>query len=486
MAVYVRSKPRLIVPLLATLAVGLIVRVDGSTAASAPRDPLAQHQEKEKAGGGFRPGQNPFDENTTLITNPDKFAWMMFVHVNRKAPHEGGKSNDALWETWASDPHTFPQDPNPKDPPKWPAAGGTDLRGRFRASLRLRSKVEAQRLRRHRALEQAQKGKPMRPVLEDFNPNQAGPAGFIPSVLEQVTRNRPAFEYIIKNHLWYLPPAADPDQKVGIVGRVQPGQPPIDFPRDSIAIKAEWTKLPQGADKTKYHWNVDDKGQVYVLLAIHITSKAIPNWVWATWEWVDNPGRSDFIGSRDAFGVEYTSEKTQPPTTQTFQAPNAQLGSVYPPGKVSKALDTMFREAFGGDQAWIDQWKNYRLKGTQIDFIDSTGRPTLLGNTISENGFVPTASCMTCHARASVTYQGPVAGTSGTFGGGFAPSVHNAGNVSYNGPPKASWFFEIPGIAGGIHQQGPATRIQTDFLWGIPLLASPLADHNPPPPRAGR
>ena len=62
---------------------------------------------------------------------PDKFAWKLFLEVNRKAEHQGpigGKagnpmSNDAVWETWADDPQTFPADPDPANPPRWPTAG---------------------------------------------------------------------------------------------------------------------------------------------------------------------------------------------------------------------------------------------------------------------------------------------------------------------------------------------------------------------------
>ena len=44
----------------------------------------------------------------------------------------------------------------------------------------------------------------------------------------------------------------------------------------------------------------------------------------------------------------------------------------------------------------------YRLKGAQVDFTDRTGRPTIVGNSITEAGFVSTSSCITCHARASI------------------------------------------------------------------------------------
>lgn len=402
---------------------------------------------------------NPSNDLLTLRSNPDQFAWMLFVHVNSRV---SPKSQDALWETWADDPLTFPANPDPANPPKWPdpthSHGGT---AEFRKSLRLRSKVEGHTLRMNRSFEKALKAKTGAPLPQEIDPSSQ--AGFAP-VVEQVTRNKVTFDYIIRNSLWY---------QQGNAERVN-REPAIIFPTDSIAIKAEWKPLTASDDKTKYHWNTDDKGNVYGLVALHITSKAIPNWVWTTFEWVDNPGRSDYIGSSDTFGVNYPIPPKQQvsqgsrPSTRTFQAPNPQLGTVYPAGEFTKVLDELFDKSFGADNAWKSQFKNYRLKGTQVDFVDATGRPTLLGNSIAENGFVATSSCITCHARASVAGSGSGAG-SAPFSS-FAPSINNAGNISYNGSPNPGWFFTgVPGIAGGLKQSAPQVNFQTDFLWGIPF-----------------
>jgi hypothetical protein len=34
----------------------------------------------------------------------------------------------------------------------------------------------------------------------------------------------------------------------------------------------------------------------------HISSKDIPNWIWATFEHVGNPGRCDYTGCNDSYG----------------------------------------------------------------------------------------------------------------------------------------------------------------------------------------
>ena len=100
-------------------------------------------------------------------------------------------------------------------------------------------------------------------------------------------RNKAAFEYIVKNELWYTEGLRD----AFTIGK------PIVFPTDAIEIKANWVPIT-AAQKSRYHWNFDTNGKLYGLVALHISSKVLPNWFWATFEWVDNPGRSDYIGSR--------------------------------------------------------------------------------------------------------------------------------------------------------------------------------------------
>src|SRR5688572_11476230 len=116
------------------------------------------------------------------LNQPDRFAWQLFVEVNRKAPAEyqhtltrkdGTKftTNSALWETWPDDPWTFPKDPDPANPPKWPDA------------------PYAKRL--------LGKGKGT-PAAGDDSVLDTGENGG-----EEVHRNRATFDYVIQNNLWY-------------------------------------------------------------------------------------------------------------------------------------------------------------------------------------------------------------------------------------------------------------------------------------------
>ena len=90
------------------------------------------------------------------------------------------------------------------------------------------------------------------------------------------------------------------------------------------------------------------------------------------------------------------------------------------------------------------QWKNYRLKGTQSAFTTSHGVPTGTGATVTEGGFVNSASCMTCHSQASVDEEGNP-GVGGSVGSTWRPNLFGFSQVEM-GAPELSWFF-YPGTS---------------------------------------
>ena len=123
------------------------------------------------------------------LTKPDQFNWTLFVSICVKAPDElqpkvsvnakETQSNNALWETWADDGFTFPQNPQPSNPPKWADRNKSKI---------LRPVGGLELLLSRRRLSNA--GALVVPTPADTTP-------------EEVRRNEPAFHYIIDNNLFF-------------------------------------------------------------------------------------------------------------------------------------------------------------------------------------------------------------------------------------------------------------------------------------------
>jgi hypothetical protein len=354
------------------------------------------------------------------VNCPDRFAWEKFVEV--MTPVADGL---VAFQTYASDPDTFPCPPvdlatcraNPaaKGCPVWPSGYAAKPQLVTQRSARL--------------------------GLDGVPRVAAHTAGFdcwsVPNT-ELVYRNRPTFDYIVANGLWYVEGVQEQFER-GLV---------YDFPTASLEVKANWIPL-DAAQAASGRWlTMTLGGQTQGLIAMHISTKDLPNWFWSTFEQVDNLGRCDFLGCQDSFGYEPHVVPTR----------RDDLCETYPPGEITAALAKMI----AGLPAWA---RYYRLKGTMVDFTTATGSPNLVGNSVTEAGFVTTASCMTCHARAAVqATPGPPNGLSPYPGiAGFTPE-----GQSYNGTPDPDWYYS---------GNDPVRRwsVQTDFVWAIPFKANSLA-----------
>jgi hypothetical protein len=316
------------------------------------------------------------DRNPVMNT-PDKYAWQLCVALSKPA---GNGSPDTVWEAWASDDETFPAEPDPDRPPPWPG-------------------------NKHRVKELRPSAKLARANLPE---GVAFPHVDLPGDREEVRRNKSTFDYIMTNKLWYVE---------GLVAAYKAGLA-VSFPVDSIEIKAHWKPIAE-KEKARFHWNTDTKGRLIGLTALHITTKDIPNWFWASWEHVDNPDRGKDLGCQDTFGIA-------PPNRCD--------------GKPTEALKAMFKAAGLGDE-----WLNYRLAGTQTGYVDSTGRPVRMGNSIIEPGLVKYSSCMTCHAMARAGPRGVE---------DFRFDV---------GPPNPLLFYDLG---------GKPKNVTLDFVWGF-MFAQP-------------
>ena len=386
-------------------------------------------------GGGWLGGVPDPDPDAN---EPDKLAWQVFIAISKLATSQqtvrGNTTNDAIWETWADDPLTFPASPNPANPPQWPATGQTTTT--FLKRLQIPTQILLRELLRQKVppsqiapkMLEFQRAHP-EANLQQLLRKQAATSRLNPVHIEivqigggeEVRRNKAAFDFIVSNGLWY---------KQGLKAAFAANKV-INFPVASIEVKAVWVPIT-ASQKSQYHWNYDANGNLYGLVAMHLETKALPNWLWATFEWTGNAGRCDYLGCNDSFGV--TPGSISPATT---------TGGTYPAGTLTPALLSLMSAA--GLPA---EFQNYRLKGSQTLFANTIGQPTLLGNSVIENGFVSSSSCITCHGQASVDKNG---NANPSFG--FAPT-----GESSNGPLTPSMFLD---------SSGQLQFFPIDFIWGI-------------------
>jgi hypothetical protein len=357
------------------------------------------------------------------INTPDEFSWQLFAAVNKSVP---SLNNNVVFETWASNEDTFQANslfPGTNAPPTCAPAG---------AFIAATTPQPVTPIASPKILNV--------PALIALSPRGPGPRPLVvPGGSEEVRRNQATFDFIYCNKLY---------TKAGLRLAFAAGQP-ISFPLDAIEVKANW--VPAGdRSPDEFHINSASDGKSYALVSLHIISKTIPNWTWATFEHESNPGRCDFIGCHDGFGAIVKDI-----------APNPTSGGAYSPCVKTEVLRKLFT-----DVGLPALWQHYCLKGSQEDFVTATGVPTLLGNSVTEDGFVNTSSCMTCHSRAAFNATG-----NGTTSAGFlsppTPAVCPTGNpCSPNGAPNPSWFWNNLG-------QPSLSRLalQADFIWSIPRHA---------------
>lgn len=355
------------------------------------------------------------------IRDPDRFAWQQFIALTWPANVEAreadsGKAHGAegpvVFETWATKEQVYL--PGGAKPPAW-----NDLP----------------------FAERTLDGKPVARLVALFRQVDPVPPGSEADQHEEVRMNRAVFDYIRDGGIYSI----EGQQRVFYAG----GK--IDFPPDAIEVKAAWRPIDE-ADKPRYQWaemTAPDSGKtvVYGLTALHVLSKVLPRWHWATFEHMDNPYR---MGIHDEGWLN--------PSRDSVACPRGNLSCNLAP------------KGIGLEGT---RWENYRLRGSQIDYVDAFGNPTILANSQLETGMQQTASCMSCHARAAV---GPNRNTAASFADSKAhppapPTAMGLGVVKfmpdgtiqgYVGPPVPGSFL-LPGQ----EPAGTATYMQLDFVWSL-------------------
>lgn len=218
----------------------------------------------------------------------------------------------------------------------------------------------------------------------------------------------------------------------------------IAFPTESVEVKADW--LPAAAlspspdlfdcKKPSPGLHVEmiaDK--CYALVGMHVSSKLLPDWMWATFEPqsdLTNPNRCNaalYSNCNDPWGST-PAISTGKPTAQT------------------PALIALMAQA-----KLLPEFANYRLVGAQTTFTS----PTMLGSSFVEfNAEVPPqqASCITCHNYATIAATSPA---------GANPENPNFG--AFPGTPPTGTPGPFPAPAKGY---GPWT--QQDFSWMLATM----------------
>jgi hypothetical protein len=318
----------------------------------------------------------------------DMVAWEEFAQLTASAGNPQIKK--AEFETWASD-----QDIYVAASPQWPT-------------------ISAPKVLQHSALGSAHLRAGIRPFV--FVPGACTPPGGLPSgdnaaagsgfpatgcIGEEVRRNWASFQYIVSNDLY----------STAGLGRAFASGFKVDLPADAVEFKGDWVSVADAANwlangdqnviRAHYYTSFSQINNVnteIALLAFHISSKQIKDWVWSDFEGSMNLGRCDVIGCHDSFGA-----------IDANVAPNQAVYKPYGDCPKTAALTKLLQGA-GTDPIW----QNYCLKGSQVIFADGNNIPTKLGNSVIEplnaGVFIDKSSCITCHAYASFGKDGVLNG----------------------------------------------------------------------------
>ena len=312
----------------------------------------------------------------------DEYAWRVFVALNwpvrgdTPAPDQRGTlamQSATVWESWSSANDIFR--PDGRDPGPW-RCGDTVVAAsdsatpcsarttRSEAAVPIdSSRFEAFSARDLPNLQRVQNGK-MVPVKD---PLASAPR------LTEIHMNRPGYEFIRTRGLYNTEGQL----------RALDEHTAIEFPVGTKEVKAKWRIITEN-ERSRYHTLTvkltDGTERLYGLTALHVVTKDLPTWFWATFEHIDNP---------------------QLPGSDGWQAPSRDTFACGP-------KSTECERAPRGIGLEGTVWQNYRLRGTLTSFVDSSGRPLLLANSELEAGMQTTASVYWASSGSSSAREPPV------------------------------------------------------------------------------
>ncbi|WP_155740908.1 hypothetical protein [Burkholderia territorii] len=363
-------------------------------------------------------------DSSMALNSPDEYAWRLFVSLNWPA-QSGTRHADAsknigdagrtVWESWML------VSGGPKNSSVYKIKGNAP--DDWTASLDSYCNATARDIAPLQQMFRATGH-----LMPQFDPGAAQPG------TDEVRMNQSALEFITKSSLYYIE---------GQEALFSNGIRAIAFPVAAKEVKAQWREIsPQ--EEPRYH-SCHFNNKIYGLTAMHILTKDLPNWFWATFEHADNNSQAKI-----AKGTDAGYEEWKLPSKDSFSCPNNPVNC----DSVPKGI--------GIDGT---KWQYYRLRGTQINFVDSTGMATRLANSNIETGFQTTSSCMSCHARASIGAR-IVGATRANRLSIFEPPFINDTPFGPVGVPNPVQFQVM---SGDTHTSPTPilTYTQLDFVWSL-------------------
>lgn len=349
----------------------------------------------------------------------DQYSWQMFIALNW--PAQDGQRGDpdcnkqpgdpgyTVWQTYKTVEEIFlPQGVNPgpwNSPQKAKRLGIINI-----AALKNSTQVNA--------VDQAVGG---------WLIDQAGNPTYY-----DISANETSYDYIVDNQYY----------NADVVSKARN----IDFPNGVIEVKSSWRILTPNDNASHYLTQIaqvatfDDQGkrngvtEAYLgLVGLHIITKVngYPQWIWSTFEQVDNVPPKALSGGKwvdqPASGTAYSYFNAAAPAASlnqspcdwqtqgahlvcvpkagtTFQTPNP-LNRVTPIADVTNGVNANYQSDPGLQKSVL---KYYQLITTQRPLMPDNpsnplGQPTpaLSANVTMESYIQPNSSCMNCHSMAT-------------------------------------------------------------------------------------
>lgn len=404
---------------------------------------------------------NPWEEPSDpaiAINKPFEYAWKLFIALNWPAgpncksdpSKKLGDAGPTVWEKWRERSETYL--PEAEAPPSWAQVCATS--------------VAAAQPKQLTAVSQ---NSPV-PILNNApRPAFTDPeSGVTTASTEEVRLNEATYEFIRTKQLYSRNEQLARAELAFAARKAGTPFPPdavIDFPLASKEVKGHWAVIRE-EDKPRYHWAVGTlagKPATYGLVALSITTKDLPNWVWTTFEHVDNEKEWP------THAKKWPDDVQKDPTL--VKNLDNQVTNWFA-GWIVKSVDKFacpqaphdcnaFPKGLGLEGT---KWQYYRLRGVQLEFVEergdpaSLGKPTALVNSKIEGNFEQNnMSCITCHALAAVGPE-PLTGNSS-----MPMSILKKG-----GPTRAD-RIGYTGIADipALYKTLNGRYMQLDFVWSL-------------------